>query len=365
MTLFELKTKLEDLKKRSISIIEDKNIPELEIKLKELEKQISEPEFWNNPNTAKNISSKAGEIRNEIEQTQKLTKDLDGLVELKDGISNENETELIQLVEEEIKNFEIVLSKIELTTFLSARFDELDCLMIIKAGQGGTEAMDWTSMLMRMYLRYCNVKGWKVEVIDEVFGQEAGYQTVVLKIIGKYAYGHLKGEHGTHRLVRNSPFNSAGLRQTSFAGIEVTPLVIGEIDIEIKDEDIEFSATRSGGAGGQNVNKVNTKVRIVHRPTGIAVTCSMHRTQHQNRDEAMKMLKAQLYLLEEERRESELKNEKGERKSASWGNQIRNYVLSPYKLVKDLRTGIETSNTDAVLDGEIEEFIEGCIRKPT
>jgi peptide chain release factor 2 len=217
-------------------------------------------------------------------------------------------------------------------------------------------------MVFRMYLRYCNSKGWTVNVLDELKGAEAGIDSITFQVSGRYVYGYLKREHGTHRLVRNSPFNAQGLRQTSFAGVEVMPIVDEDIDIDINENDLEFSAVRSSGAGGQNVNKVASKVRIVHKPTGISVESSAQRSQSQNRETAMKMLKAKLYEIEEAKQLKELKGIKGDYVVAGWGTQIRNYVLQPYKLVKDTRTGAETGNADAVLNGDIQMFIDAEIK---
>lgn len=245
---------------------------------------------------------------------------------------------------------------------MSGKFDKADAILKIVAGQGGTEASDWAEMVFRMYLRYCNSKSWTVNVIDELRGAEAGIDSITFQVSGRYVYGYLKREQGTHRLVRNSPFNAQGLRQTSFAGVEVMPIVDEDIDIDINENDLEFSAIRSSGAGGQNVNKVASKVRIVHKPTGISVESSAQRSQSQNRETAMKMLKAKLYDIEEEKKLKELKGIKGDYVVAGWGTQIRNYVLQPYRLVKDTRTGAETGNADAVLDGDIQMFIDAEIR---
>lgn len=362
MNQTEFQDKLNTLLTRFQAILKKKDEDKLLSELTELQKNISSPDFWENQEEASSISRKAGDLQNELDLLKELKKNMFELEKLGEDASAFDDIDLVELIQADLNQVGKKIDQIELTTFLSGKFDENDCILAIHSGQGGTEANDWTEMLLRMYTRYANSVDWKVTVLDQVSGTEAGLQSVSIQVSGRFVYGYLKHEHGTHRLVRNSPFNSQGLRQTSFAGVEVTPLVNEEVDVEVDEKELEFSAMRSGGPGGQNVNKVASKVRIVHKPTGIAVESSAHRTQHQNRETAMKMLKAKLYEIEEAKHKAEMANEKGEYKVAGWGNQIRNYVLQPYKLVKDVRTQVETSQVDAVLDGDIQMFIDAEVR---
>jgi peptide chain release factor 2 len=359
MEIYNLKIKFDELKTKFESIKINRNIDNLKSELVELTEISKASDFWADQQRAQSTMQKIGDIQNEIDNLNEFETVIN---DIETALADESDLDMIQLAEEEVLRLEKEIDKMEIKTYLSGKFDENNCIMTIKAGQGGTEAMDWTEMLMRMYVRYGNEVGWKVEVIDAIKGTEAGYQTVTIAFHGRFAFGYLKNEHGTHRMVRNSPFNAAGARQTSFAGVEISPLIEEDIDIEIKEEDIEFTAVRSSGAGGQHVNKTSSKARIVHIPTGIAVESSIHRNQHKNKEEAMRMLKAKLYIIEEEKRNALLKSEKGEYKKASWGNQIRNYVFSPYKLVKDLRTGVETSQIEKVMDGELQEFIDAEVK---
>ncbi len=362
--------KIDLIQSRIDAIVSKKDLNKLIAERDQMEASTMANGFWNNNEEAQKTMQSLGGLKSEIADVENLVKTIkdikdlasdDSISSIKDQ-SEEEDNELIQMINSGLEDLEKKVEEVELTTFLSGKFDTSNAILKIIAGQGGTEACDWASMVLRMYTRYANDKGWTVTILDKVDGTEAGIASAELLIEGRYAYGYLKHEHGTHRLVRNSPFNAQGLRQTSFVGVEVLPEVNEDIDIEVRDEDIEFNAIRSSGAGGQNVNKVASKVRIVHKPSGIVIEASAQRTQHANREAAMRLLKARLYEIEENKQKAELASNKGEYKIAGWGNQIRNYVLQPYKLVKDVRTEIETPNADGVLDGDLQMFIDAEIR---
>ena len=335
------------------------DIPSKEEALRFLTGESTKEDFWGNQKNAQNILEQISDITEEISVLKQLREETDTLLSMYEELPEEEK----DLILKEFNSLKEKISSFETVKFLSGKYDKSNAILSIHAGQGGTEANDWAEMLFRMYTKYFEKKGWTYKVTHITKGNEVGISTVTMDIYGKYAYGLLKKEHGTHRLVRLSPFNAQNLRQTSFAGVEVIP-VMKELnqDIEIPDTDIEFKAVKSGGPGGQNVNKTSSAVQITHTPTGISVHCSEGRSQLQNRERAMEILRGKLWKIIEENRLKEISDIKGEHKIAGWGNQIRNYILHPYKLVKDLRTGVETTNAESVLDGDIDEFVDEQVR---
>lgn len=349
----------EDLSKNFTDIKRSLNLADKKIRLNELEAKALDQHLWDDQENAKKIMQELGDLQAEIREIEDLEAEINTLNELAQLDSGKGE------LDGDIRKILKKLESLKVKSYLSQSYDKKNALVSIHAGQGGTEAMDWSSMLLRMYLRFSERKNWKTEIVDISEGEEAGLKSVIFRVEGPYAYGYLKGEMGTHRLVRQSPFNADKLRQTSFALVEVLPeLESTDLpELQIKDDDLEWQFFRSSSKGGQNVQKVSTAVRLTHKPTGIVVTSQTQRFQLQNRQLALDLLRAKLWAREQARKEEQKEKLKGEYRPASWGTQIRSYVLHPYKMVKDLRTEVETSNTEGVLDGELDEFIEAELRE--
>ena len=354
----DIKEKIRDLAKKFAVYFANFKLEEKEVKLRELEAKTSDPSLWNDQNNAKKLLQEFSDLKSEIEEVKKLKEEIETLRELS------GQEDLSQELAKEVAKTQKAFEKLNLKSFLSGKYDDKTAIVSIHAGQGGTEAMDWANMLLRMYSRFCERRGWTLAILDSTAGEEAGIKSVTCKVDGKYAYGYLKGEAGTHRLVRQSPFNADKLRQTSFALVEVLPEFedVDLPDIKIEEEDLDWQFFRSSSQGGQNVQKVSTAVRLIHKPTGITVTAQSERFQEQNRKNALNLLRSKLWLASQEKAKETKREIKGEYRPASWGTQIRSYVLHPYKMVKDLRTEVETANTEAVLDGEIDDFIEAELK---
>lgn len=331
-------------------------------RITELQRYMEAGDFWDDPERSQKMTRELKSLEDTVNSYTRLSVQYDDISELIEMGYEENDPEVIPVIQESLDEFTGNLEALRLSTLLNGEYDKNNAIIRLNAGAGGTEACDWSGMLYRMYNRYADRKGFSVEVLDYLDGDEAGIKSVTFQVNGENAYGYLKSEKGVHRLVRISPFNAAGKRQTSFVSCDVMPEIEEDIDVEINDDDLRIDTFRSSGAGGQHINKTSSAIRITHLPTGIVVTCQNERSQFQNKDKAMQMLKAKLYMLKQQENAEKISGIRGEVKDIAWGNQIRSYVLQPYTMVKDHRTGASSGNASAVLDGDIDEFISAYLR---
>lgn len=327
-----------------------------------MEREMEAPRFWDDPERSNQKMKELKNLKDTVGECDKLSTQYDDILTLIDMGYEENDESLIPEIRGELDEFIREFDELRIGTLLSGEYDKNNAILKLNAGAGGTESCDWCGMLYRMYTRWAERKGFTIEVLDYLDGDEAGIKSVTFQVNGLNAYGYLKSEKGVHRLVRISPFNAQGKRQTSFVSLDVMPDIEGDLDVDIDEKDLRIDTYRSSGAGGQHINKTSSAIRITHIPTGTVVQCQNERSQFQNKDKAMQMLKAKLYLLKQEANAEKLSDIRGEVKEIGWGNQIRSYVLQPYTLVKDHRTDVETGNVDAVLDGGLDIFINGYLK---
>lgn len=354
----ELNTKEEPLKQLEQAL----DLENKKKRIVELDRMMEEPDFWSDAEKGNKLSTEASHLKDEVEsflQLKQSYEDIDALIQM--GREEADES-VVPEIKEMLSRFSEDLENMNTTLLLSGEYDSMNVILRLNAGAGGTEANDWAGILYRMYTRWAERHGFSVKILDYLDGDEAGIKSVTMEVVGQYAYGYLRSESGIHRLVRISPFNAQGKRQTSFVSCDVMPDIETDIDIEVREEDIKMEVFRASGAGGQHINKTSSAVRLIHIPTGFVVACQEERSQIQNKNKAMQMLKTKLYLKEKEEQEAKLAGIRGEVKDNGWGSQIRSYVLQPYRMVKDLRTGEETGNTDAVLDGDIDRFITAYLK---
>lgn len=333
-----------------------------EKELKELESKTTENDFWNDTDNSSKVLKQINSLKSKVEGFKKLNNELNNLLEMSELLQVEEDEELAKDLLKSTDTLEKDIEKLEITTLLSGKYDNNNAILTIHPGAGGTEAQDWAEMLYRMYTRWANANGYEVKELDYLEGDEAGLKSVTFSVNGDYAYGYLKGEMGVHRLVRISPFDAGGRRHTSFASIEVLPEITDDIELDINPDDIRMDVYRASGAGGQHINKTSSAVRLTHIPTGIIVACQTERSQFQNRDTAMKMLKSKLLNLKEKEQKDTIDELKGIQMDIAWGSQIRSYVFCPYTLVKDHRTNYEVGNVQAVMDGDLNGFIDSYLK---
>ncbi len=358
----ELRLKLKELEPVIEELAQSMGYEVLKNELMELEEKTAAEGFWNDVDNSQKILKKVSSLKNKINEVDELKGLFSDTLTLIEMAVEEQDLSLLEEITEGVDKIEKEIERLKLSTLLTGEYDGNNAILSFHAGAGGTEAMDWVMMLYRMYVRWGERHGYKVKVMDMLEGEEAGIKSASILVEGQNAYGYLKSESGVHRLVRVSPFDASGRRHTSFASVEVLPEIADDMDIDIKEEDLKIDTFRSGGAGGQHVNKTESAIRITHIPTGIVVACQNERSQHQNREVAMKILKSKLLEIKEREHLERIEDIKGDQKDIAWGSQIRSYVFMPYTLVKDHRTGFEMGNINAVMDGEIDGFINAYLK---